>query len=300
MNMRPQCLSQGDTIGLVAPCHVAERERYAPILDAIRSLGFQVRLGDHFFRNTYGYLASEEERAEDINSMAREKEVKMVLFGGGEGGEEVLPYLDYSAIRAHPKFYVSYSDGTSILSAITRKTGLVTYYGALPGMFENLTPYNKQQFFSHFVEGPAKEFVPSAPWRLLCPGEGTGILAGGYLGNAALLTGGQYFPRLDGGPYLLFLEDHERFSSVAHVSALISHLEQSGLAFRTAGLLFGHYSLDVPAGLLERLKRFGLKYGVPVAYCDDFGHGENHGILPMGRMAVLNTDEGTLQFCGVD
>ena len=73
MNMRPQCLSQGDTIGLVAPCHVAERERYAPILDAIRSLGFQVRLGDHFFRNTYGYLASEEERAEDINSMAREK-----------------------------------------------------------------------------------------------------------------------------------------------------------------------------------------------------------------------------------
>ncbi|MFQ7400193.1 MAG: LD-carboxypeptidase, partial [Neglectibacter sp.] len=142
MNMRPQCLSQGDTIGLVAPCHVAERERYAPILDAIRSLGFQVRLGDHFFRNTYGYLASEEERAEDINSMAREKEVKMVLFGGGEGGEEVLPYLDYSAIRAHPKFYVSYSDGTSILSAITRKTGLVTYYGALPGMFENLTPYN--------------------------------------------------------------------------------------------------------------------------------------------------------------
>ena len=91
--------------------------------------------------------------AEDSNSMAREKEVKMVLFGGGEGGEEVLPYLDYSAIRAHPKFYVSYSDGTSILSAITRKTGLVTYYGALPGMFENLTPYNKQQFFSHFVEG---------------------------------------------------------------------------------------------------------------------------------------------------
>lgn len=171
MNMQPQCLSQGDTIGLVAPCHVAERERYAPILDAIRSLGFQVRLGDHFFRNTYGYLASEEERAEDINSMAREKEVKMVLFGGGEGGEEVLPYLDYSAIRAHPKFYVSYSDGTSILSAITRKTGLVTYYGALPGMFENLTPYNKQQFFSHFVEGPAKEFLPSAPWRLLCPAD---------------------------------------------------------------------------------------------------------------------------------
>ena len=54
MNMRPQCLSQGDTIGLVAPCHVAERERYAPILDAILSLGVQVRLGDHYFRNNYG------------------------------------------------------------------------------------------------------------------------------------------------------------------------------------------------------------------------------------------------------
>ena len=41
----------------------------------------------------------------------------------------------------------------------------------------------------------------------------------------------------------------------------------------------------MPQSLLDRLERFGLRHGVPVAYCDDFGHGENHAILPIGRPA---------------
>lgn len=43
---------------------------------------------------------------------------------------------------------------------------------------------------------------------------------------------------------------------------------------QVSGMLFGHYSKPPHPELSERLKRFGDKHNVPVAYCDDFGHYE--------------------------
>ncbi len=57
---------------------------------------------------------------------------------------------------------------------------------------------------------------------------------------------------------------------------------------QVTGLLFGHYSDDISPLLFEILERFGKKYRILVAYCDDFGHGSNHTIFPIGRGAVLD------------
>ena len=60
--MIPKRLTYGDTIGVVSPSHVAERERYRPMLEGLRKLGFHVKEGKNLYRDTYGYLASEQER----------------------------------------------------------------------------------------------------------------------------------------------------------------------------------------------------------------------------------------------
>lgn len=294
--MIPKRLTYGDTIGVVSPSHVAERERYRPMLEGLRKLGFHVKEGKNLYRDTYGYLASEQERADDINAMVQDGKVRMILFGGGEGGNEVLPLLDYAAIAQHPKIFLSYSDGTSILNAIYTRTGLETYYGQTPGIFSAIQPYDEAQFRAHFLEGGVTRLTPNSPWITLTEGVGHGTLLGGYLGNLALMAGSAYLPLQD-CRYILFLEDHERFSPIARVSALIAHLEQGGLCDRVAGLLFGHYSSPVNPWLLERLRRFGQRHQVPVAYCDDFGHGDNHAILPIGRRASLDTTgSGCLAF----
>ena len=293
--MIPRRLIPGDTIGVVSPSHVAVRERYQPMLEGLSRLGFQVKQAKNLYRDTYGYLASEQERAEDINAMVQDDTVRMILFGGGEGGNEVLPLLDYEAIARNPKIFLSYSDGTSILNAVYARTGLETYYGQTPGIFSDLRPYDEAQFRAHFLEGGVTHFTPNSPWITLTEGVGQGTLLGGYLGNMALLAGGPYLP-LKERQYVLFLEDHEQFSPVAWVSALLTHLEQGGLAGRVAGLLFGHYSAPVNEQLLERLRRFGECYQIPVAYCDDFGHGDNHAVMPIGRTARLDTAGGGLSF----
>ena len=40
----------------------------------------------------------------------------------------------------------------------------------------------------------------------------------------------------------------------------------------------------------------GERYGIPVAYTNDIGHGTRHGVLPMGCRVRLDGGEGTLEF----
>lgn len=289
-------LEKNSLIGICSPSSVADRERCARAIEVMEGLGFHVREADNLYKDTYGYNASPEERAADFHQLIGDPEVKMVLFGGGEGGNELLPHLDFDLIRQNPKKLCSYSDGTTLLNVIWANTGLETYYGASPRSVTEGGEYDQAQFVCHLVEGNAKYHVASSPWNWLQPGAAEGILVGGYSRCFAMLLNGKYFPIDLKQKYILFLEDHEMFGGVDRVSAMISHIEQQDFIHSVAGLVFGHYSDPANAQLLARLKRFGEKYQVPVAYCDDFGHGQNHAILPIGRRVRLDDKQGTLVY----
>jgi muramoyltetrapeptide carboxypeptidase len=108
--------------------------------------------------------------------------------------------------------------------------------------------------------------------------------------------GGEYF-RFDAGQrYILFIEDNEEYSEVIAVSAYLSHIEQSPFIRKVSGLVFGHYSDNVPENLLSRLARFGVKHNIPVVYTDDFGHFTRHSIIPIGALASLDAGAQKLQF----
>jgi muramoyltetrapeptide carboxypeptidase len=159
-----------------------------------------------------------------------------------------------------------------------------------------LRQHDYAQFTAHFVQGSPEPLEGNGDWRVLRRGSCDGILIGGYTQNFAWLPGGDYFRYDAQQKYLLFLEDHERFRAPVAVSAYLSHIEQSPFINRVSGLIFGHYAQDVPDDLLHRLERFGAKHGVPVVYCDDFGHGNRHAILPIGVHAALDTDTQRLRF----
>jgi muramoyltetrapeptide carboxypeptidase LdcA involved in peptidoglycan recycling len=48
--MLANTIKNGDTIGIVSPSHVAEKERYARFFSAINSLGFNVKEGKTFIK----------------------------------------------------------------------------------------------------------------------------------------------------------------------------------------------------------------------------------------------------------
>ncbi|MBQ9920916.1 MAG: LD-carboxypeptidase, partial [Clostridia bacterium] len=133
--MLAEKLNIGDTIGLISPSHVANRAAYAAIIAHMEKLGFKVKTGANLYKDTWGSVASDTERADDLNAMVADSDVKLIFFGGGNGAADILPLIDYENIKKHPKLFLSYSDGTLILNAIYTQTGLVTYYGQTPGVY---------------------------------------------------------------------------------------------------------------------------------------------------------------------
>ncbi|MCL2198022.1 MAG: LD-carboxypeptidase [Defluviitaleaceae bacterium] len=294
--MQAKRLKQNGTIGIFCPSHVALLENYAMQIAGIERMGYKVKLSKNFYKDTWGYTASAQERADDFNALIADESVDAILFNGGNGAAEILPYIDYNNIGRNPKRIGSYSDGTSILNAIHSQTGLVVYYGTAPGSFNDLRHYDYMQFCTHFVEGyRAEKFNPDSERKTLYSGQCEGVLIGGYTTLFALMISNKYFSFNEQG-YILFLESHERHSTIGITAGELAFIEQTPLMDKVKGIIFGHYSVETPHNLLHCLERFGKRHNIPVLYTDDFGHGTRHGILPIGTKARLDSDNHSVTF----
>lgn len=291
-------LKPGDMIGICSPSHVADPDSYAPMLETLRRRGFQVRLSKNLFRSGWVYASTPEDRAADINQLICDPEVKLIAFGGGEGAVETLPLIDWEAAKANPKRWLSYSDGTDLLNTVWSKTGIVTFYGQCPHHLLENTVYNDKQFRRMMLSPLPDSHFKARDWHPLVSGVCEGTLAGGYLDNFIYLNMAGYINPPKDLPILLFIEDHRMFFDVDHESALLSRLEHCPIMKQVTGLLFGHYSDPVNDQLLKRLTILGQRLSIPVAYCDDFGHGDHHAILPIGIRARMDTDAQTLTYLG--
>ncbi len=287
--IKPKMLQKGDTIGFIAPSYKPKRDPIERSADNLRKLGYKVKFSKNLFSTTNDYAGSIEERAEDFNAMIADPEVKMVFFGGGEVGNEILPFIDYENIKKNPKILCSYSDSTTVLNAVNKQTGLVTFYGSSPRFFENDPIEYTLINFEKRLCSTDLEYVKNSEWRVLTPGKAEGILVGGYLINFATLLGLEWYESLPDEDIILFIEDHEKFSNPAMISKWFTMLEHKGVFKRAKALIFGHYSLEERPVIDDILTRIGKRYGIPVIRNEDFGHGANGAILPISVKAKLDT-----------
>ena len=79
--MIPNKLKIGDTIGVVAPSDPIIEENIEEVEQAkqiVEKSGFKVKYSKNLFSNTNGYSSTAKEKADDINQMFQDKEVKMI------------------------------------------------------------------------------------------------------------------------------------------------------------------------------------------------------------------------------
>ncbi len=309
--LRPRRLAPGQTIGIVAPSAAPndpERIRYA--IETVESLGFKVRAGAHLFDRD-GYLAgSDAARAADLNEMFADDGIDAIwCVRGGYGAMRLLPALDYALIQRKPKALIGYSDITALHMAIHRHAGLVTFHG--PVAFRAFTPYTlgeiKRVLWTAAAPvrlGAPPPFEPRAgqvDWEnrvaRLVPGKARGRLLGGNLCLMAHLSGTPYFPDLHGA--ILFLEDVEE--PYYRIDRFLTQLWLSGALAGVAGVAFGKFTNCEPSAfflqnrplediLAERFRALG----VPTVAGLMIGHVEDQTTLPVGCLAELDADAGTL------
>ena len=309
--LRPRRLAPGQTIGMVAPSAAPnEPERIRFAIDTIESLGFKVKPGAHLF-DREGYLAgSDAARADDLNAMFADDDVDAIwCVRGGYGASRILPALDYALMQRKPKALIGYSDITALHVAIHRHAGLVTFHG--PVAFRAFTPYSLGELKRVLWTGETPVRLGGPPpferaegrvdWEnrvaTLVPGTARGRLIGGNLCLMSHLCGTPYFPDLRGA--MLFLEDVEE--AYYRIDRMLTQLWLSGALAGVAGVAFGKFTNcnSSPFFLQNRplddiLAERCRALGVPAVSGIMVGHIEDQTTLPVGCLAELDADAGTL------
>ncbi|UCF85145.1 MAG: LD-carboxypeptidase [Desulfobacteraceae bacterium] len=289
--IKPPRLKRGDKIGVISPAGPVNESDLQPGLKILRSSGFEVHLGPHVY-SSGAYLAGDDEvRLRDLHNMFRDPEIDAVFCArGGYGSPRLLDMIDYDLIKENPKILVGYSDITALLMAVHGKTGLITFHGP---MVREL-PKNKSRNWGsllRLLSSSQSLKLGLTEKTALVPGSAKGPLIGGNLSLICNLLGTPFLPSLGG--CILFIE--ERKEPIYRLDRMLNHLALSGELKRLSGLIAGQFEGcgDTAAinGLLMELVsdlEIPLATGLPV------GHGPENIALPLGAVAVLDTNQMTL------
>ena len=288
----PEKLKKGDLIGVVAPSNPIIDNNIEEIQDAkkiMENLGFKVRFATNLFANSNKYSASAREKAQDINEMFEDKNVKMIWCAkGGENSNSTFEYLDFDLIKQNPKIICGYSDITSLTNIITQKTGLITYSSTnFKTVATDETDYSLKQVLKRFVDGDL-QLGEEADYRIIQKGNVEGQLIGGNLSLTKALVAGKY--NIDFTDKILFLEEFGFETCPALANNYLYYMKQNDVFKKIKGIWLGNYTHESQITLEQiLLDVLDNEFEGPIIKSDNFGHIEKKIVIPIGTRAKIDT-----------
>ncbi|GMQ63563.1 S66 family peptidase [Vallitalea maricola] len=320
-------IKEGDAIGIFSPSKPITstcNKRYSRAKSFLESKGFRIIEGKLTGKNDFYRSGSIIERAEELNELIRNPEVRCIMSTiGGMNSNSIIPYIDYDAFRKDPKIIIGYSDVTAILFAIYAITGITTFYGpALVASFGELEPYNEltynyftevlvhknsnhhkykmpevwtEEFIDWESQEKSKNMIKNK-WITRKKGEAEGRLIVGNLNTMTGIWGSQYMPKILEGD-ILFIEDS--LKDAATVERLFSLLKVNDVFERISGLILGKHEKfnDRNTGRkpYEILEEVLGENNIPFLAEVDCCHTHPMFTMPIGKKIKLNATEKTIE-----
>lgn len=292
----PSKLSVGDTVALLSSSSPVSKDNQVLISQAVNLLngmGLNVRdLSKVDIEHPY-LAGSDAHRARAIQESYTDPEIKALLFTrGGYGSARLFRFLDSSALRAHRKIVLGYSDVTSLLLYFQKVCGMVVYHGpnlATPRMFDSETStLSVDSLFSElFDAGLLREHTLS----VIQAGATEGVMVGGNLTHLCCSLGTSY--EIDTRQRILFLEDTGK--PAYQIDRMITHLRNAGKLDNILGVVFANmHGCDNDGTLQEVLRDLFAEFAVPILYGLPSGHGPTCITVPLGLPSRIY-EEGRLR-----
>jgi muramoyltetrapeptide carboxypeptidase LdcA involved in peptidoglycan recycling len=319
-------LKQGDIIGIYSPSSpvtVTAPKRFNRAKAFLESKGFQVLEGKLTGKSDFYRSGSIQERAEELNELIRNPQVKCIMSTiGGMNSNSLLPYIDYGAFAKNPKIIVGYSDVTAILLGIYAKTGIKTFYGpalvasfgelgsfvdytydyfkrmlmnekALPYTLEK-PPFWTDEFINWETQDRSKEKRENQ-WIIVNPGKTQGRFIGGNLNTMQGIWGSEYMPEINKGD-ILFIEDS--LKDAATIERSFSFLKINGVFDKISGIILGKHELFDDKGTGRRPYEILLEVmgDTTIPFIADFDCCHTHPMLtvPIGASIELDGTNGNI------
>lgn len=298
--VKPKALKAGDTVAITSPAGaVWDESGIDNFSNILKSFGFNVVLGKTL-KEKHGYFAGTDElRAGELNELFANKTIKGIFcMKGGWGCARLLDKLDFDIIKNNPKVIIGFSDITTLLNAITFKTGLITFHGPVGNSGWN--DFSKNAFISAVLNNKAFTFAsnPATEDKIttIVPGKATGELYGGNLSVLCGLIGSAYLPDWKGK--ILFLEEAKE--EPYRIDRMLTQLKLSGVLDSVSGIVFGRCAkclAEEPEKAFtfdEVIKQHLKNLKVPSFYGAMIGHIENKLTVPVGIVAKMDSVTGTI------
>lgn len=278
--------------------------------------------------------ASAQTRAQELMHAFRDPHVNAILCTiGGYTSHELLEYLDFDVIRAHPKIFCGYSDVTTLHLALLARAGLCSFYGPSAvcqfGEFPKPLAYTTEHFLRAVARArePVGAIAPSPEWTddktanwlaradvayvdkmqpndgyvWLREGRASGRVVGGCLPTLLNVRGTEFMPDLAGAILLVETPEGHAFDqpmALADVNAVLGALRADGTFRKIRGLVVGRaFALSAPQ--VAELQRLVLHHtrgsAFPILYGVDVGHTNPMATIPLGCQAALDSSSGAFE-----
>ena len=290
-------LQKGDTIGVIAPDKALKEKDRVFLENATKffeSLGLKVKYGKYLYSEDTFSCGTAKERAEDLNNMFSDKEVKAIFTAkGGDVVEELLPYIDFENIKNNPKIFLGMSSITVLLCAINKISGLVTFHCQDFLWFgkDNVTDYDKNEVVDKLFNGNNKIIPYDIREFYNINEEVSGTLYGTNASCLLKLLNTEYMPDLKDS--ILFLEDY--VIDIDGWKEVLTKYEELGLLNKAIvlGYLYQlQYVENNKHDIVEELRK--INKDVPVVKTNDFGHIHGNSIIPIGVTVTVNPNNNSI------
>lgn len=301
-------LERNATIGVTAPSSGVSEEHHSLLESALKRMeekSFQVVTGKTLWTQDKEKSGPARKRADEFNQMMQDENIQMIFPPwGGELLIEILDFVDFDALQ--PKWIVGYSDISTLLLAVTLKTGIATAHGTnlidlrgeyldeTTAMWESVLKTREgesilQQPSEKYQKEWPHEHSSSSVFHLTEPtnwqsvsGDAVrmeGRLLGGCIDTISHLIGTPYgdvqsFKRKynDGKPILWFLENCE-LSSVDLRRSLVQ-MKLAGWFDGSSGIMFGRSAAEdlLDYKMKDVYEDLSKELKLPILYDIDCGH----------------------------
>lgn len=297
----PKGLKKGATIGLCAP---AGPSHDLTEIDGFKKFliekGFKVKEGKYIRKHLGYFTSTDAQRAEEFMELIEDTTVDAIFFTrGGWGCARLLDILDYEIIKNYPKIILGFSDITSLLIAITHKTGLITFHGPNGNASWEHPSYQwveKLLFSENSILFESKGMQATSQ-KTIISGISEGELIGGNLSVLCGIIGSKYVPSWENK--ILFLE--EVAEEPYRVDRMLTQLKLSGVLDQLSGVVLGQFKKCIAEEpnwaftVEEVLEQHFRLLKVPVFSNAPIGHIKDKYILPIGQKVQIDADKFTIR-----
>ena len=292
--IKAKSLRKGDCIGIISPSYWTSKKTLLKTMSFFERQGYTLKIGNSNSLRWGPFAGKPEQRAEDINSMFKDPDIKAIICArGGYGANRVLDLLDYKLIKKNPKIFIGFSDITAYLTSITQKTGLVTFHGPMLVSFkERLTKYNLANMLKVLSrdEKIKIRYPNKLKPRILRSGNAKGKLWGGNMTLLINRFGTNDYLNTDNA--ILFLEDIDEY--LYAFERMLVQMRNAGMFDKVKGLIFGELKemkdQEIP---FERdtdqiIMDICGDLEIPIITNFPCGHGIYQATIPLSINAELN------------